>query len=44
MIYDEIIEISFVKWLRPEEKFTSLEELKQQLALDKANAVAALKL
>jgi len=44
MIYDEIIEISFVKWLRPEEKFASLEELKQQLALDKANAVAALKL
>jgi riboflavin kinase/FMN adenylyltransferase len=41
-IYGEVIEISFVKWLRAEEKFASLEELKQQLALDKENALAAI--
>ncbi|HTM66525.1 MAG TPA: bifunctional riboflavin kinase/FAD synthetase [Flavipsychrobacter sp.] len=42
MIYGDTLEISFVKWLRAEEKFASLEELKQQLALDKENALAAI--
>jgi riboflavin kinase/FMN adenylyltransferase len=42
IIYGDTLEISFVKWLRAEEKFASLEELKQQLALDKENALAAI--
>lgn len=34
-IYGEEIEISFIKFIRPEKKFSSLEELKKQIAYDK---------
>lgn len=37
-IYGEILEIFFIKWLRKEKKFNSLEELKQQLEIDKAES------
>lgn len=34
-IYGETLKIEFVKWIRNEEKFTNLDELKQALANDK---------
>lgn len=34
-IYDEIVKVEFVDYLRPEVKFNSVEELAQQLRLDK---------
>lgn len=34
-IYDETLKIEFVKWIRNEEKFANLDELKQALANDK---------
>lgn len=34
-IYGEIIKVEFVKWIRGEEKFANLDELKQALANDK---------
>lgn len=42
-IYDRSIRVYFRKWLRKEEKFSGLEALKTQLALDKKAAVIALK-
>ncbi len=35
MIYGETIKVIVKKYLRPEVKFNSLDELKHQLALDK---------
>ncbi len=37
-IYDEIIQVAFLKYLRPERKFASLEELKTQIAADMTEA------
>lgn len=42
-LYNEVLEIQFVKRLREEKKFSSIDELKQQLKLDKANTIAVLK-
>lgn len=41
-VYGEKIAVHFVKYLRAEEKFASLDELRNQLALDKKNALACL--
>ncbi|MEJ0079835.1 MAG: riboflavin kinase [Puia sp.] len=38
MIYGETIKVIVKKYLRPEVKFSNLEALKEQLALDKINA------
>ena len=37
-IYGETVKVFVKKFLRPEKKFSGLEELKAQLALDKNNA------
>jgi riboflavin kinase/FMN adenylyltransferase len=37
-LYDELVEIEFVKWLREERKFPSLSALRQQIARDVALA------
>ncbi|MBA4388026.1 MAG: hypothetical protein C0404_08600 [Verrucomicrobia bacterium] len=42
-LYGKDIEVSFVKYLRPEKKFDSEEELKQQIAADVAAARGLLK-
>lgn len=42
-LYDQIMEVAFVKPLRTEMKFASLDELKSQLAQDREMARAALK-
>lgn len=42
-LYHQEIVVSFVAYLRPEKKFSGLEELKAQIALDAANARAILK-
>jgi riboflavin kinase/FMN adenylyltransferase len=34
-LYDQKIRVSFIKYLRPQQKFSSLDELKTQLFLDK---------
>jgi len=41
-IYNQTIELSFVKWLRAEEKYSSLDELKVQLEKDKINSLEVL--
>lgn len=41
-IYDQVIEIRFLKKLRDEQKFASLDALKEQLHLDKINSLACL--
>ena len=41
-IYDHTIEIEFVAWLRNEEKFSSLDALKEQLHKDKVASLNAL--
>jgi riboflavin kinase / FMN adenylyltransferase len=41
-IYDEEITVHVIKYLRPQVKYNNLEELKEQLSLDKTNAVNAL--
>nr|MBI1229432.1 bifunctional riboflavin kinase/FAD synthetase [Cytophagales bacterium] len=38
-IYGQELRVSFLEFLRPERKFSGLEELKAQLALDKENAI-----
>jgi riboflavin kinase / FMN adenylyltransferase len=40
MIYDSILTITLVKYLRTEIKFNGLEALKTQLALDKENSIS----
>jgi riboflavin kinase/FMN adenylyltransferase len=42
-IYGEVIRITIKKYLRPQEKYDSLEALTQQLHLDKENSLAVLK-
>lgn len=37
-LYGQLLTVYFVRYLRGEEKFTSLEELKKQIALDEVNA------
>ena len=37
-IYHKTIRITLIKWLRPEQKFNGLDELKVQLAKDEALA------
>lgn len=41
-IYNKKIIVSIKKYLRPQEKFNGLEELKNQLAIDKMNTLKAL--
>jgi riboflavin kinase / FMN adenylyltransferase len=41
-IYGEVLEITFFERLRNEEKFSNLEELKEQLHLDKINSLKIL--
>ncbi len=41
-LYGKVIEVSFVAWIRAEEKFPSLEALKAQIAEDCARAKASL--
>jgi FAD synthase len=40
MIYGETIKVIVKKYLRPEVKFSGLDELKHQLAQDKINATS----
>ncbi|TND01823.1 MAG: riboflavin kinase/FMN adenylyltransferase [Bacteroidetes bacterium] len=42
-IYGESLTVEFVKYLRPEEKYPSLELLQKQLAADKLDSIEALK-
>ncbi len=42
-IYDEFIEIEFLKFLRPEQKFDSIQNLAQQLEKDKLTAIDFIK-
>ncbi|MDH4276154.1 MAG: bifunctional riboflavin kinase/FAD synthetase [Gammaproteobacteria bacterium] len=42
-LYGRYIEVEFVRYLRPEQRFQSLDALKSQLALDEGAARAALK-
>jgi riboflavin kinase/FMN adenylyltransferase len=39
-IYGEDVEVRFLRYLRPEQKFGSLDELKNQIARDVQNARA----
>jgi len=39
-LYNKTITLNFIKWLRPEEKFNNLNELIDQLHIDKANCLA----
>lgn len=39
-IYGERVTVEFVRYMRSEEKFASLEDLKRQLAIDKKNALS----
>jgi riboflavin kinase/FMN adenylyltransferase len=41
-LYGKVIEVAFVAWIRPEEKFSSLDALKAQIAEDCAKAKAIL--
>src|SRR5690606_37623550 len=41
-IYGQELTLNFISWLREEEKYDSLEELKAQLQKDEVNAKAAL--
>lgn len=41
-LYGKVMEVFFIAWLRPEEKFDSLEALKTQMLTDAADARAAL--
>ena len=43
VIYDKNITLQFVKFLREEEKYNSLDELKAQLAKDKEESLEVLK-
>lgn len=42
-LYGKVIEVFFIAWIRAEEKFASLDELKVRIALDTTQARAALK-
>lgn len=42
-LYNKTITLNFLKWLRPEEKFNNLNELIDQLHIDKANCLALIK-
>ena len=42
-LYNEELKIHFVKRLREEKKFSSIDELKEQLKLDKENTISVLK-
>ncbi|WP_338794185.1 riboflavin kinase [Bernardetia sp. MNP-M8] len=42
-ICDKNLTLQFVKYLRPEEKYSSLDELKAQLARDKEESLEVLK-
>lgn len=42
-LYSEILEVEFVAYLRPEKKFASLEDLKDQIARDATAAKAVLR-
>ena len=42
-IYDKDLTLQFVKFLREEEKYNSLDELKAQLAKDKEESLEVLK-
>lgn len=41
-IYHEPIKVAFLEWLRCEKKFDSLQELKEQIAVDKAEVLRIL--
>lgn len=41
-IYDQILRVKVKRYLRPQEKYASLDDLKAQLAKDKANSLACL--
>ena len=41
-LYDEILEIEFIEFLRPEVRFDSMGLLKEQLEKDKAKALKLL--
>ena len=41
-IYDQTLRVTVKKFLRAQEKYASLEELKDQLAIDKQNSLASL--
>ena len=42
-LYGQTIDVAFIAWLRGEEKFASLDDLKRAIAADSADARAALK-
>lgn len=41
-LYDKLIRVSVKKFLRPQEKYASLEDLQQQLAIDRENSLSSL--
>ena len=42
-LYGKTVDVAFIGWIRPEEKFTTAEALVQQMAMDSARAKDALK-
>jgi riboflavin kinase / FMN adenylyltransferase len=42
-LYGRTIEVAFIGWIRPEQKFESIEALKQHMTADAARARDALK-
>jgi riboflavin kinase/FMN adenylyltransferase len=42
-LYGQVIDVAFIGWLRPEQKFPTIETLKRQMNADTAQARAALK-
>ena len=43
-IYDQPIKVAFIEWLRCEKKFDTLQELKDQITIDKEEVLKILKL
>ena len=39
-LYDKVVTVKLLKWLRPEMKFSGLEELKTQIGIDKKNTIS----
>jgi riboflavin kinase/FMN adenylyltransferase len=42
-LYGQVIDVAFIGWIRPEQKFESIEVLKRHMAADAAQARDALK-
>jgi riboflavin kinase/FMN adenylyltransferase len=42
-LYGQTIDVAFIGWIRPEQKFSTVEALKRQMAADAVQARDALK-